>query len=370
MTTSNSRPSYEDNPLLFLGEIVVLEAFPLVVGWELTLKCNLRCRHCGSSAGQPRDDELTTKEAYALCDQFPDLLVQEVDFSGGEPMLRGDWKKIALYLKDLGINTNILTHRLNLTPKKVKEIINVGITCVGVSVDGLERNHDFIRGVQGAFDKTLQGIGVMNEVGLKSNVITTVSSKNVDDLPGLMEVLNSHDVKYWRLQPLIPIRRVKGSEDLRIEEKSLLKLGRFIQQNEAKALTNGLEIIHADGLQYLFEEEKSRERRPWLGCPAGWSSTAITSDGKVKGCLSMPDNLFEGDLRRMSLWDIWFDEQSFSYNRRFTLDEIGGNCEGCDMTEQCKGGCSVCSYVATGKFHNDPYCFYMIDKKNREKHYD
>ena len=336
------------------------------MGWEFTLKCNLRCRHCGSSAGLPRDNELSTKEAYHLCDQFPDLLVQEVDFSGGEPMLRSDWKEIALYLKDLGINTNILTHGLDLTPEKVKEIIDAGITCVGISIDGLERNHDYIRGLRGAFTKTLRGIDVMNEAGLKSNIITTVSSINVDELPGLMEVLKSHGVKYWRPQPLIPVGRVKDSKDLRIEKESLLKLGRFIQLNEAEALKDGLEIIHADGLQYVFEEEKSRERKPWLGCPAGWSTVGIMSDGKVKGCLSMPDELVEGDLRKQSLWKIWFDEHSFAYNRKFAVEDIGVNCEGCDMIEQCKGGCSVSSYAATGVFHNDPYCFYMINKKNNK----
>ena len=106
-----------------------------MIGWELTLRCNLRCRHCGSSAGSPRSNELTTKEALALCDQFPDLLVQEVDFSGGEPLLCTDWKEIVLHLKDLKIHTNILIHGLDLTADKVKEIADAGITCVGLSVD-------------------------------------------------------------------------------------------------------------------------------------------------------------------------------------------------------------------------------------------
>jgi len=162
------------------------------------------------------------------------------------------------------------------------------------------------------------------------------------------------------------VGRVKDSEYLRIEKESLLKLGKFIQNNEAEALEDGLEIIHADGLQYVFEEEKTRERRAWLGCPAGWSTVGITSDGKVKGCLSMPDELVEGDLRKQTLWDIWFDENSFTYTRKFTMDEIGPNCEGCDMINKCKGGCSVSSYTATGMFHNDPYCFYIINKRKNE----
>ena len=89
-----------------------LEVFPFVVGWEFTLACNLRCRHCGSSAGIARPNELTTNEALQLCDQFPALLVQEVDFTGGEPLLRKDWPVIVARLKQLGIQTNILTNGL------------------------------------------------------------------------------------------------------------------------------------------------------------------------------------------------------------------------------------------------------------------
>ena len=104
---------------------MLIEAFPLVVGWELTLTCNLRCLHCGSSAGLPRENELTTEEALSICDQFPDLLVQEVDFTGGEPLLRSDWKEIANRLIDQGINVSILTHGLDLTSEKIRECLTV-----------------------------------------------------------------------------------------------------------------------------------------------------------------------------------------------------------------------------------------------------
>jgi len=162
---------------------------------------------------------------------------------------------------------------------------------------------------------------------------------------------------------LIPVGRVKDSKELFTESQSILELGNFIIQHKAEALENDLEIISADGLQYLSEEEKAMTSRAWRGCPAGWSTCGITSDGNVKGCLAMPDELIEGNLRENDLWDIWFSPNSFSYNREFTDDDVGTNCTGCDMVEQCKGGCSINSYSATGVFHNDPYCYYMINKK-------
>jgi radical SAM protein with 4Fe4S-binding SPASM domain len=340
-----------------------IEAFPLVVGWELTLTCNLRCLHCGSSAGSPRKNELTTREALNICDQFPDLLVQEVDFTGGEPLLRSDWKKLAERLAKHGINVSILTHGLDLNREKIQEMKKIDISCIGISIDGLEPNHDYIRGKIGAFKKSLQTINLLNQADLKCNVITTVSSQNVSDLSELLCTLLSNNVNFWRLQPLIPIGRAIDTKALYLESQAVIQLGEFIKENKEKAHRHGLEIINADGLQYIFEEEKHQTSKMWRGCPAGWSTCGITSDGKIKGCLSMPDELIEGDLRKNDLWDIWFDNDTFPYNRKYLTGQIGPNCIDCDMIELCKGGCSVNSYQATGKFHNDPYCFYILNKK-------
>jgi radical SAM protein with 4Fe4S-binding SPASM domain len=101
---------------------------------------------------------------------------------------------------------------------------------------------------------------------------------------------------------------------------------------------------------------------PWRGCPAGRLSCGITSDGKIKGCLSLPDNIVEGDLRQRDLWNIWFDSDSFVYSRQFSENKLGANCRSCDKAELCHGGCSAMSYGVTGDFHNDPYCFYRIRK--------
>ena len=91
---------------------------------------------------------------------------------------------------------------------------------------------------------------------------------------------------------------------------------------------------------------------------------SITSNGKVKGCLSLPDHLVEGDLRENDLWDIWFHPDAFAYTRNFSIEDLGQNCRSCPMGEQCKGGCSAMSYSYTGRFHNDPYCFYAFEQRS------
>lgn len=338
------------------------EGFPFNIGWELTLACNLRCNHCASAAGLPRDDEITTKEALKICDQFPDLLVQEVDFTGGEPLLREDWIEIALYLKDLGISTNILTNGLALDSKQVSQIKRVDISNVGISLDGLEKTHDYTRKRKGSFKHVLRSIEMLQQENIHIIVITTVNNLNIGELPAILQLLQSIGIRDWRVQPLIPTGRANNFRELYMDDLGMLELGRFIQYWAPKSEKEGTRIIPSDGLEYI--DGISNSERPWRGCPAGWVTCGITSDGKVKGCLSLPDELVEGDLRKNDLWSIWFHPDSFAYTRRFSYSELGSNCNSCNKAMECLGGCSSNSYAASGKFHNDPYCFYKINKMN------
>lgn len=335
------------------------EGFPFIIGWEFTVACNLRCRHCGSSAGLPRVGELTTDEALRICDQFPALLVREVDFTGGEPLLRPDWPIVATRVVELGIAANILTNGLNLGSQLIAQMKDVGITGVGISLDGLERTHDWIRDRNGSFASVMQNIALMRKADLPFNVITTVNSLNLPELPAMLELLMAAGVKFWRLQAIIPMGRVKDHSNLPVDNKGILKLGGFIQEQRARLNKNVMHIICSDGLEYVIDNDP--DEKPWRGCSAGIVSCGITSDGLVKGCLSLPDEVTEGDLRKNDLWDIWFHPDSFPYTRQFSTTKLGSNCTGCDMAAECKGGCSSSSYCSTGRFHNDPCCYYKVN---------
>jgi len=337
-------------------------SFPFILGWELTLECNLRCRHCGSSAGEPRPHELSTQEALAICEQLPSLLVQEVDFTGGEPLMRPDWPQITERLVGSGIPCKVLSNGLMLTEGVVSEMKAVGMSGVGVSIDGLERTHDRMRGLQGLFGQLMLGIErvLLEEIPL--TVITTVTGLNIHQLPHLYETLRDAGVRRWQVQPVFSLGRVRYAHELELTADQVLDLGRFVQAYVSLAKDEGVDLLPSDSYGY-YTGLDTREP-PWRGCPAGLVSCGITSDGKVKGCLSLPDNLIEGDLRERDLWDIWFDEDAFSYNRHYDAKQLGDNCRDCPQAEQCQGGCSAMSYGATGQFHNDPCCFTGIAARN------
>jgi len=339
---------------------MTFEGFPHVVGWELTLACNLRCGHCASAAEVPRPHELTSEEALNLCDQFPALLVEEVDFTGGEPLLRPDWTIIAARLAELHIPTRLVTNGL-LLQENVSRLKDAGITTVGVSLDGLEVTHDRIRNRSGLFRQVIAGMEAALSVGLPIAVITAVNDLNISELPQLLSVLRSLGVSHWQVQPTFALGRARNRKELGLSEASFLGLGEFISRHVTGCDTAGFKMMPADGVGY-FTSLDTREPA-WRGCAAGLASCGITSEGKIKGCLSLPDHLTEGDLRERDLWDIWFDAASFAYNRRFRPEDLGDCCAGCEFGEQCRGGCVVMSYAATQRFHNDPYCFHGISTR-------
>lgn len=338
------------------------DGFPFAVAWELTLACNLRCRHCGSAAGSARAGELSPSEALAVCDQLPALLVQEVDFTGGEPLMRDDWPAIAARLVRLGIRSQVITNGLRLTAEVAGVMKGVGIGAVGVSIDGLQATHDDIRACPGLFRQALDGIRYVLAEGIPVTVITTVNARNVTELPALLEQLREAGVRRWQLQPIFPLGRSRAFADLLLDDESYLELGRFVRQWRRVAERLGVRVELADSYGY-FTDLDPRDA-PWRSCPAGLVTVGITSTGKVKGCLSLPDEFVEGDLRERDLWDIWFDSEAFAYTRGFSTPALGPHCEGCDQAEICRGGCSAMSYGSSRRFHDNPYCFYGIARRH------
>ena len=333
------------------------ESFPFVLGWELTLLCNLRCRHCGSSAGAVREHELTTDEAIGLCDQLPDLLVQEVDFTGGEPLLRKDWETIAGRLIHHSIPVNVLTNGMIIDKEMIARLQKAGIGGVGISLDGMETAHNSTRNNTDSFRNVITALNLFEKNGIRYNVITTVNRLNITDLDRMHELLKDIGTECWRLQPLLPMGRVRESGDLALSGNDIRALGSFVRRITAKK-EDKPKIICSDGLDYVVPEE-----RQWKGGSAGISTCGIMSDGRVKGCLSLPDEICEGTIRERSLWDIWFDPRSFAYTRQFSPEQLGPNCTSCEKRSECLGGCSSSSYTGSGKFHNDPSCFFRANQR-------
>lgn len=337
------------------------EGFPIVMGLELTLACNLRCMHCASSAtGITRRDELSLDEILGICDQFQDLFVREVDLTGGEPLLRPEWQQVTEHLRRMDIPVRMVTNGF-LLEENAQRLADSGIATVGVSLDGPEKTHDHIRQKPGLFRRIISGIEAALDKNVPVAVITAVNDMNIDQLPALKTILQDLGIRHWQLQPLFSLGRAR-SDGLKLSCSTYLELGKYVHRQAPRCHAEGITLMPADGVGY-FTDLDTRDRL-WAGCSAGISSCGITSDGNVKGCLSLPEQFNEGSLRERDLWSIWFDEKSFSWNRKFSTGDLGENCRQCVHGPQCKGGCSVMSFASSGMLHNDPYCFHRLSSRN------
>src|SRR5215472_1964209 len=163
----HAKPGARHLPLA--GEVrdVDREVRPIYAVWEITLACDLACRHCGSRAGRARPDELTTAEALDLVAQMARLGVKEVTLIGGEAYLRPDWLEIVRALRRAGIPASMTTGGRGVTPDLIRQARDAGLRGVNVSIDGDEAVHDRLRGVAGSYRAAIAALRAVNEGGLR-----------------------------------------------------------------------------------------------------------------------------------------------------------------------------------------------------------
>lgn len=340
------------------------QSFPFVIGWELTLDCNLHCQHCASSAGRKRNNELNLNESLAICDQFPDLLVNEVVFTGGEPLLNRNWNLIASRLQNLGIKSGMVTNGLIVTKDIITKMKDSGMNAIGISLDGTDTIHDRIRGNPGLYNKIIKSIERYIKSDINVTVITLVSGINIQDLDAVYNIVRSIGAWKWQLQPIFPLGRSNENKYLFLTDEQFLFLGMYIHKLRPKALKDGVQVVPADSCG--FYSMLDFPEFGWKGCGAGRFSCGIMSDGKVKGCLSWPDYTIEGDLRKDDLWTIWFRDEAFSKLRKFKKNDLKGECKNCDVGIECGGGCQAMSIATKGELRSDPFCYNLLLKKHPE----
>jgi len=335
---------------------------PGQVVWELTLKCNLKCIHCGSSAGKARADELSTREALRLCKDLAEINSREVCFMGGEPFLRKEWYRLGREITDLGMKLLVISNGFMANDDIISKLVKLQPYGVSVSLDGATaKTHDHIRGVNGSFKKVMEFISLLEKADLPTAVITTVNRFNFKELPLIRDFLLDKNIA-WQIQVGAPEGRFP--ENLLLSKEEFYSLGLFIAFLQTKYSTKELPVVGAHCCGYYSQYIPHPGLSPnWRGCQAGITVLSVKSNGDVIGCLATPDEYIEGNIRDRSIVDIWNDPDAFAYNRKFKKEDLGENCKDCKYGETCKGGCMGMSTCLTGKPHNDPYCYYKIEQK-------
>ncbi|MFX0069445.1 MAG: radical SAM protein [Promethearchaeota archaeon] len=328
------------------------------VVWEITLDCNLECIHCGSSAGAPRVEELTTEEGIKLIYDLTELDVKNICLMGGEPFLRKDWFKLANEVNELGVDVSFVSNGI-LVEKMIEKLASLDPLVVGISLDGMKEVHNRIRGNH-SWKHAIKALDLLASREIEATVITTVSKINLKELPKIKQLLLGRDIG-WQIQYALPMGRFWKKYVLSPEE--YYALGIFMNSCRMKYTFDDLPVIGGHGSGYYSRFLHSLGY--WQGCTAGIASLGIRSNGDITGCLTLPKEFDEENIRRKHIREIWEDENAFAYTRKFKQGQLGNNCRVCEFGRICKGGCSAPSIYFTGRFHNNPYCFRGIEKRNK-----
>ena len=157
---------------------------PLFCGHKLTYKCNLRCKMC--PFWQKHSEDSSTKREKAILRQIYNSGACSVAFEGGEPLLRKDLVEILAFSRSLPLHTSLITNG-TLLESRIDEIAQYINGALYVSLDGLEKTHDTIRGVNGCFRKAVRGITASREK-VPVTINTTIMADNIHEIEDLVRL--------------------------------------------------------------------------------------------------------------------------------------------------------------------------------------
>lgn len=342
-----------------------------MIAWELTRSCNLRCAHCRAAAGEETyEDELSTEEALAFIGDLSSWSKPVLILTGGEPLMRDDVFLLARRATEEGLRVVMATNGTLITPQVVQEMKRSGVRRVSISLDGAtSQSHDAFRGVEGAFDKAMEGIEYLKEGGVEVQINTTVTKRNVEELEALMKLALDVGAVAHHIFLLVPTGRGK---DLEGEEISPEGYERVLEWFYEKSKEVPLELKATCAPQYyriilqkggkLRQEGRGQFHTFTRGCLGGISFCFLSHRGEVQPCGYL--DVICGNIREKPFREIWEKSRVFLDLR--DPDKYNGKCGVCEYRVVC-GGCRARAYAATGDYlAEEPYCPWK-PRRDRER---
>ncbi|AFY76811.1 MAG: nif11-class peptide radical SAM maturase 3 [Hydrococcus sp. C42_A2020_068] len=336
--------------------------------WEITLKCNLACSHCGSRAGHTRAKELSTQEALDLVRQMADVGIIEVTLIGGEAFLRPDWLQIAEAITKAGMLCSMTTGGYGISLETARKMKAAGIASVSVSIDGLEETHDRLRGRKGSWQAAFKTMSHLREVGIFFGCNTQINRLSAPEFPLIYERIRDAGARAWQIQLTVPMGRAADNANILLQPYELLDLYPMIARVARRARQEGVQIQPGNNIGYYGPYERLLRGRGsdsewafWQGCAAGLSTLGIEADGAIKGCPSLPTSAYTGgNIREHSLREIVEESEQLRFNLGAGTSQgtahLWGFCQTCEFSELCRGGCTWTAHVFFNRRGNNPYC--------------
>ncbi len=348
-----------------------------VVVWNMGRRCNLKCIHCyAQSRDIEYEDELTTQQGKELIDDLAQFGSPVILFSGGEPTMRKDLPELAMHARDKGMRAVISTNGTLIDEKMAKVLKDIGLSYVGVSLDGMRETNDKFRGVPGAFDAALQGMRNCKKEGIKVGLRFTINKKNAQDIPAIFDLLEEEGIPRVCFYHLVYAGR--GSklveEDLSHEESR--RVVDLIMDKTKEMHDKGfpMEVLtvdnHCDGPYVYFrllEEDPERAAEVYellmmnQGNSTGIGIGCVSWDGSVHADQFWRHYSF-GNVKERPFSEIWMDTSDELMaglkDRKALIKANADRCAKCKWLEICNANFRVrAEAIYDNVWADDPACY-------------
>lgn len=318
--------------------------YPYTIGWGITNRCNLNCKHCNMNSGKELENELLFDDCCKLIDDFAKHNVKNICFTGGEPLTRKDFFDICEYAISKGIYVCVTSNGCLITEKMVEEHL-YKFQLVRISLDGAtDKQHDYLRNQSGVYEKAIRAIKLMLRLGCNVGVVTCVSKLNYNELEQIACNISQMGVKKWFLPLLSPSGRGKNIEDNTLSPMEvkdfIIKISTF---KEKYGLQIGVDIPYA---VMLSNGTNNLSQFVYGNCAAGHTQIMIFPDGSISPCFAM--RMSCGNVLNDDISDIWLNNVIFNQFRDKSL--LQGKCKNCEFLHRCGGGCRAVPFIKENNF--------------------
>ena len=356
-----------------------------VVVWNMTQRCNLKCVHCYAHAVEPsaHKDPISTEQAKAMIDDLAQFGAPVILFSGGEPLVREDLVDLAKYATSKGMRAVISTNGTLITKAKAKELKEVGLSYVGISLDGAETVHDQFRGVAGSYKLALKGVENCQAEGLKVGLRFTINKRNAAEIPHLFDLIEALEVPRICFYHLVYSGR--GSELIKedLDHAETRAVVDLIMDRTRDLHDRGLpkEVLtvdnHADGPYVYFRLLKEDPKRAAEvlellkmneGNSTGRGIGCISWDGSVHADQFMRHHTF-GNVLERPFSEIWVDEKiELLHKLKDKRPHVKGRCATCRFLNICGSNFRARAEAYFDDFWaHDPACYLTDEEITGEK---
>ena len=321
---------------------------PLVMSWNVTRECNMKCSHCYINATENKlAHELTTEEGKKLMDQICQVSKPLLILSGGEPLLRSDIYELIKYGASKGLKMGLGSNGCLIDDVVAAKLKLAGIATVSISLDShIPTQHDEFRGVEGSWQKAVNACKALRKNNILVQVNTTLTQQNYDQIESIMSLTEEIGVENFHLFFLVPTGRGAKLTDI-----SPQKYEDMISNTFAKVAKHKLNVRPSCAPQFMrIAKGMGLDMRQWVrGCMAGLYYCRIYPNGDVTPCPYLPVKL--GNIKEKTFKEIWFNSPIFKALR--DPNSLKGKCGKCDYRSLC-GGCRARAYGLSSDFID--YC--------------